>query len=179
VLSALDEFQVTQSIITVMLQTPPEKMYIFTADEVNTLGIDRGDDIEVALADVPKEQPSQGNNSPGTLQPNGSTPGWGQTGGWGAPSGGSGSGDTAAPASQAFVILAWRESEDEANRSVQYAKDMYAGAMGSALPEIATGEGTAGTIYGVRVPAASVENANAICGAIKSAGGGCYVASGG
>ena len=53
---------------------------------------------------------------------------------------------------------------------------MYAGAIGTAVPEIATSEGTSGTIYGIRVPAASMENANAICGAIKSAGGGCYVA---
>lgn len=178
VLSALDEFEVTQSIITVMLQTPPAEMYIFTADEVSKLGIDRGDDIEVALVSTPKTQPSAGNSSPGTLQPNGTTPGWGQTGGWGQPDGGSGDTTAPPPPGGAFVMLAWRESQDEADRSLQYAKDMYAGAIGTAVPEISSSQGDAGTVYAVRVPAASAENANAICGAIKSAGGGCYVTSG-
>lgn len=179
VLAALDEFEVTQSIITVMLQTPPAEMYIFTADEVGKLGIDRGDDIEVATIAVPKEQPSAGNSSPGALQPDGTTPGWGQTGGWGQPSGGSGSGGAAAPAGSAYVVLAWRESQEQADLSLKYAQDMYAGAMGTATPEIASSEGASGTVYAVRVPSPSPENANAICSAIKSAGGGCYVAAGG
>lgn len=173
VLSALDQFEVTQSIITVMLQTPPEKMYIFTTDEVAQLGINRGDDIEVATVVAPVElQPA--NNNPALLQPNQPVPGWG--------------GKPATPGTQlapevptadtsAYVMLAWRESQEEADRSVKYAKDMFAGAIGSVEPEVATSEGTSGTIYGVRVPAPSVENANAICAAIKSAGGGCYVAS--
>ncbi len=179
VLSALDEFEVTQSIITVMLQTPPAEMYIFTADEVSTLGIDRGETIKVALTEVPKVQPSAGNSSPGALQPNGTTPGWGQTTTkWGEPSTG-GNGTTAAPSGSAYVMLAWRESQEQADASLKYAKDMYAGAIGNAVPEISTSDGTAGgTVYAVRVPAASAANANAICGAIKSAGGGCYVTSG-
>ena len=168
VLAALDEFEVTQSIITVMLQRPPAEMYIFSADEVSRLGINRGEEIKVALVSTPKEQPSAGNSSPGVLQPNGTTPGWGQ------PS----SGTTSSPSTSAFVLLAWRESQEEADRSLQYAKDMYAGAIGTAVPEISSSTGDAGTVYAVRVPAASAENANAICGAIKSAGGGCYVTSG-
>jgi hypothetical protein len=168
VLSALNEFQVTQSIITVMLQTPPAEMYIFTADEVSKLGINRGDDIEVATISAPvEEQPA--NNNPGLLQPNGTSPGWGQptTPAAGSPS---------TPVGPAYVMLAWRESQEAADASLAYATDIYAGAMGTALPEVTTADGTAGTIYGVRVPAASMENANAICAAIKSAGGGCYVA---
>jgi len=33
-------------------------------------------------------------------------------------------------------------------------------------------------VFRIRVPARSVENANALCAAIKSAGGGCYVSEG-
>jgi hypothetical protein len=164
VLSALHDFEVTQSIITVMLQTPPEEMYIFTGDEISKLGINRGEDIEVASVTLPAEAPA---NNPGVTEPTPKVvPGWGQTA-------------TPTPASTggAFVMLAWRESQDEAGKSLKYAKDMFAGALGSAEPEVTTGEGMAGTIYGVRVPAASVENANAICAAIQSAGGGCYVSS--
>jgi ATP-dependent protease ClpP protease subunit len=167
VLSALNEFEVTQSIITVMLQTPPEEMYIFNADEIANLGIERGEDIEVALIESPAQQ-QPANNSPGLLQPGKKAPGWGDPV---APQGG----DTTAPASQAYVTLAWRDSQEGAEQSLQYAKDMFAGALGDAVPEISTGEGTTGPIYGVRVPAASMENANAICAAIQSAGGGCYV----
>jgi hypothetical protein len=45
--------------------------------------------------------------------------------------------------------------------------------MGDAAPEISTGDG----VFAVRVPAASAENANAICAAVQSAGGGCYVSA--
>ncbi|RYE88582.1 MAG: hypothetical protein EOP19_00940, partial [Hyphomicrobiales bacterium] len=144
VLSALDDFQVAQPIITVMLQTTPEKMYIFTADEVATLGIARGEAIEVATIAPPVEQQPANTNpgvtNPGFLQPNGTTPGWGQTS---TPAAG---GST--PAGEAYVMLAWRESQTEADRSLKYAKDMFAGAIGSAQPEVATSEGAAGTIYG-------------------------------
>lgn len=169
VLSALDEFEVTQPIITVMLQTPPEEMHVFNSDEIATLGIERGDDIEVATVAAPVEQP--GNNAPGVLQPTTTVPAWGQ------PTQEPAAPGATAPTGSAFVMLAWRESPDDADRSLKYAKDMFAGALGGAEPEVTTGEGTAGPIFGVRVPAASMENANAICAAIKSAGGGCYVAA--
>lgn len=164
VLAALNEFNVTQSIITVMLRTPPEEMYIFSADEVAQLGIERGEDIEVALVELPEAQAA---NNPVQSEPK-VVPGWGQTA---TPEPGG--------SNAAFVMLAWRESQAEADRSLQYAKDMFAGALGKATLEVTSAEGTSGTIYGVRVPAASEENANAICAAIKSAGGGCYVAAGG
>ncbi len=41
VLDALKEFGVDQEIISVMLRTPPEQVYIFSQDEVRSLGIDR------------------------------------------------------------------------------------------------------------------------------------------
>lgn len=162
VLAALNEFQVTQSIITVMLQTPPEEMYIFNGDEIAKLGIERGEDIEVATVTMPVEQPA---NNPALLQPMTKAPGWGQ------------STEPSAAGSTAFVVLARLETQEAAERSLKYATDLFAGALGSATPEVATLDVEAGTIFGVRVPAASVENANAICGAIKTAGGGCYVAS--
>jgi hypothetical protein len=167
VLSALNEFQVTQSIITVMLQTPPEEMYVFTNDEIAKLGIERGEDIEVALVSAPVEQPAT--NAPGELQPTTTVPAWGQPA-LSQPG-------AAAPSGPAYVMLAWRESQEEADRSLKYAKDMFAGALGGAEPEVTTDDGSAGPIFGVRVPAASMENANAICAAIQSAGGGCYVAA--
>jgi hypothetical protein len=156
VLSALNEFEVTQSIITVMLQTPPEQMYIFNGDEISKLGINRGDDIEVAAVTT---TPSEETNNPATEDPVAPVldPG------------------TSLASGPAFVMLAWRDSADGAGRSLKYANDNFAGAMGDAVPEVTTADGETGTIYGVRVPAASAENANAICSAIKSAGGGCYV----
>ena len=46
------------------------------------------------------------------------------------------------------------------------------------LREATTAPVTVVVDVGVRLPAASAENANAICAAIKSAGGGCYVTAG-
>ena len=43
------------------------------------------------------------------------------------------------------------------------------------LPEVSEVESPSGVQFHVRVPARSKENANALCAAIKSAGGGCYV----
>lgn len=148
VLAALDEFEVTQSIITVMLQTPPEEMYIFSPGEVASLGINRGARIEVAAL-------------PAAL-----------------PSGNVGEGPVAVPPSgggTSFVLLAWTDSQAAAERSLKFALDRFAGALGSARPEVSTADAPDRTLYAVRVPAASSENANAICAAVKSAGGGCYV----
>jgi len=151
VLSALNEFEVTQSIITVMLQTPPEQMYIFTGDEIASLGINRGADIEVATVTT---VPGEGSNN-GTTDP-----------------------ELPVASGPAYVMLAWRDSEDLAQRSLKYAQDNFAGAMGDATLEVTRAPGSNGDIFGVRLPAASAENANAICAAIKSAGGGCYVTAG-
>jgi len=148
VLAALDEFEVTQSIITVMLQTPPEEMYIFSPGEVASLGINRGARIEIAA--LPTPVPA-GNIGDGPVA---------------VPSGGSGT---------SFVLLAWTESRAEAERSLKFALDRFAGALGAAQPELTTAGAQEHRLYGVRVPAASAENANAICAAVKSAGGGCYV----
>lgn len=149
VLAALDEFEVTQSIITVMLQTPPEEMYIFSPDEVAQLGINRGAAIEIAALPLP---PAGGNLSD-------------------APS--------AIPSAEgtgaAFVLLAWTESQAAAERSLKFALDRFGGALGTAVPELTTAEEKGAKLFGVRVPAASAENANAICAAVKTAGGGCYV----
>ena len=154
-----------------MLQTPPEEMYIFNTDEIANLGIERGEDIEVALVAAPVGQPGNtpGTNAPGEVQPLTTVPAWGQPA-LTEPG-------AATPSGPAYVMLAWRESQEEADRSLKYVKDMFAGALGDAQPEVTTGEGSAGPIFGVRVPAASMENANAICAAIQSAGGGCYVAA--
>ncbi len=149
VLSALDAFEVTQSIITVMLQTPPDEMYIFNPDEIGKLGINRGEPIRVAMI----EGPTPASNNPAESP---------------VPEA-----DVTAGAS--YVLLAWRESAAEAERSLKYAQDVFGAALGSAAPEIALAEAQGATLYGVRVPAASAENANAICAAVKSAGGGCYV----
>jgi hypothetical protein len=165
VISALNEFEVKPSIINVMLKTPPEEMYVFNADEILTLGIERGEDIEVAIVETPTQQPA--NNNPGLLQPGKVVPGWGDP----VPPQ-SGTPDASA---QAFVMLALRETQEGADQSIKFARDMFAGALGGAEPELSTSEGPNGTLFGVRVPAASVENANAICAAIQSAGGGCYV----
>lgn len=161
VISALNEFEVKPSIINVMLKTPPEEMYIFNLDEIQSLGIERGEDIEIAVVEMPAEQPA---NNPGLLQPAGTAPGWGQP---------TTTADPAAPAGQAFVILAWRDSQEGADQSLKFEQDMFAGALGGAMPEISSGDG----VFAVRVPAASAENANAICAAIQSAGGGCYVSA--
>lgn len=150
VLSALDAFEVTQSIITVMLQTPPAEMYIFNRDEIVQLGINRGGPIRVAMI----EGPVPGSNNVPEVSDGPAV-------------------EVSAGAS--YVLLAWRESAAEAERSLSYAQDVFGAALGSAMPEITVAEARGSTLYGVRVPAASAENANAICAAVKSAGGGCYV----
>lgn len=53
ILDALDEFGVQHQVISYMLRTPPEDMYVFSRLEVTDLGINRGDPIRVAV--VPEE----------------------------------------------------------------------------------------------------------------------------
>lgn len=159
VLDALDQFGVEQVVITRMLRTPPEDMYVFSPTEIAELGINQGGDIE--LADVPPLQPI--GNEPVEVVPVRIVP----------------LEDEPAPAPQtselAYVQLSMQSSEDEASRSLAYAQERWAGVLGDARPEIERAEGPQGEVFRVRVPARSRENANAICAAIKKAGGGCYV----
>ena len=71
----------------------------------------------------------------------------------------------------AYVQLSLQSTQAEADRSLQYAMERWAGLLGGAVPEVVQ----AGTVFHVRVPTRSVESANALCEAIKSAGGGCYI----
>lgn len=50
VLDALDEFGVQHQVISYMLRTPPENMYVFSRLELGDLGINRGEPIQVAMA---------------------------------------------------------------------------------------------------------------------------------
>ena len=158
VLDALDQFGVEQVVITQMLRTPPEDMYVFSAEEIAQLGINQGGPIEVAditLSPIGNEpvQDVPTRITPAEDQP----PAEPQTGG------------------VAYVQLAAQGSETEAERSLTYARARWAGVLGGAAPEIERAELPQGTVYRLRVPARALENANAICAAIKSAGGGCYV----
>lgn len=160
VLDALDQFGVKQVVITRMLRTPPEDMYVFSPAEIAELGINEGD---IQLADVPLPQPI--GNEPVEIVPTRIVP---------LP-------DEPAPAPQpvgaAYVQLSMQSSEDEATRSLTYAQERWAGILGDTSPEIERAQGSQGPVFRVRVPARSLENANAICEAIKKAGGGCYVTS--
>lgn len=75
----------------------------------------------------------------------------------------------------AFVHLAQESDRGEAERSLDYARNRWASVLGDAQPEIGETEAAGGTIYRVSVPTRSIESANAMCEAIKSAGGGCFV----
>lgn len=58
VLDALNEFGVQQQVISYMLRTPPDNMYVFSELELGDLGINRGGPIQVAIApDVPLGEP--------------------------------------------------------------------------------------------------------------------------
>lgn len=162
VLDALDEFGVEQKIITVMLRTPPQDMYVFKTQEIAELGINIGGPVRVAdLSTLTiTNAPADGTQvtPPATKTPSPAT----------APGGGT-----------AFVELSLQNSEAEADRSLQYAKERWAGVLAGAVPEIDREVSPQGvTVFRVRVPARSAENANALCAAIKSAGGGCYVTQG-
>ncbi|MHB1110927.1 MAG: peptidoglycan-binding protein, partial [Devosia sp.] len=161
VLDALDQFGVEQVVITRMLRTPPEDMYVFSPAEIAELSINQGGDIQ--LADVPPLRPI--GNEPVEAVPVRIVP----------PE------DEPAPTPRtseiAYVQLSMQSSEDEASRSLAYAQERWAGVLGNAVPQIERTEGAQGLVFRVRVPARSLENANAICAAIKKAGGGCYVTS--
>lgn len=147
VLDALDRYGVAQPVITQMLRTPPEEMYIFTREEIEALGINLGSGLEIA--DVTLGRPAV-------------------------------EGTTTRPsAGPAWVELALRASEAEAEQSLAYARERWGSLLGGLEPLVERAELPQGAAYMVRVPARSVENANAICEAIKSAGGGCYVTTGG
>jgi peptidoglycan hydrolase-like protein with peptidoglycan-binding domain len=159
VLDALDRFGVEQTIITVMLRTPPEDMYVFSAAEIAELGINQGQPVQLANASTirvdadPEDRDARVN--PAVL---------------------------AEPAdigvaAAAYVELARRDSEHEAHRSLDYAVQRFGGVLGDALPEIYREDTGNGPLFRVRVPALSMENAGAICAAIRSAGGGCFVSA--
>lgn len=158
VLDALDRYGVEQRIITVMLRTPPEDMYVFTTAEIEELGINQGGPIRVAdlttvtTSNEPADDPQ--------LRPVVET--------------------TAEPvlAGAAYVELSLQSSEREAQRSLEYARERWGGVLAGAELEIERVAAPDGTQFHVRVPARSIESANALCAAIKSAGGGCFVTEG-
>lgn len=58
ILDALDEFGVQHQVISYMLRTPPDDMYVFSRREIGDLGINRGDPIRVAVVpDAPAPEP--------------------------------------------------------------------------------------------------------------------------
>ncbi len=58
ILDALDEFGVQHQVVSYMLRTPPDNMYVFSALELGELGINRGGPIRVAVAaDEPATEP--------------------------------------------------------------------------------------------------------------------------
>ena len=157
VLDALDQFGVEQPIITVMLRTPPQDMYVFSAEEIADLGINQGDPVRVAEITITTTTVT---NEPASdvqvttiveTEP------------------------AVTEAGVAYVQLSLQSTEAEASRSLQYARERWAGVLAGREPEINRIDGPAGPQFQIRVPARSLENANALCGAIKSAGGGCYV----
>lgn len=154
VLDALDAFGVEQRIISVMLRTPPEDMYVFTTREIADLGINLGDPVRVAdlttLTTVTTNQPTDGGTTAVPLEP-------------GAPG-------------AAYVLLSLHGDETEARRSLEFARERWAGVLGDAAPELVRLETEKGVQFRIRIPAPSLESANALCAAVKSAGGGCFVA---
>lgn len=154
VLDALDQFGVEQSIITLMLRTPPDEMYIFAPAEISELGINVGGPIRIAetMATGQESNVQTEATTDADIPP---TP-------------------TAEPP-VAQVTLSLQSTEYEANRSLQYARERWAGVLAGRAPEIHRHETPSGTRFEIRVLTRSAENANALCAAIKSAGGGCYV----
>ena len=154
VLDALSEFGVRQPIISVMLRTPPEEMYVFSPNEIGELGINLGDRVVVAdVADLLQV----GGNVPEFIPPDPPDP---TTGG------------------VAWVEMAVRGTEEDARESLEYATERWGSLLEDGAPTIAMVEVGSGTQYRVRAPARSIERASALCAAIKSAGGGCFVTRG-
>jgi hypothetical protein len=151
ILDALDAYGVQQAIISHMLRTPPEDMYVFTKTEIINWDINQGDPIDLAdigqvvLVEVPVEDnPPQTNDS-----------------------------------AVAFVHLAQFSSRAEAERSLEAAKSRWGSVLEDAVPEIQPITKAGKQSFRISVPARSVESANAMCAAIKSNGGGCYVTQAG
>ena len=150
-MDALNKFGVQQNVIVQMLRTPPEDMYVSLprSDRVGRQpgwpNQDRGARRRHAAA-AARYQPLHHPHRRPTRN------------------------------EVAYVQLAPRATPRRARSVAHYAADRWAGALGDAAPEIVRRRpGAQGTVFRVRVPARSVENANAMCSAIKSAGGGCYV----
>ena len=139
VLDALQQFGVRQPVISHMLRTPPDDMYVFSTAELNDLAIASGDPIDMALAVAASDDQSSS-----------------------APKG-------------AYIQLSSLSSAKEAERSREYADSRWGTLFGENKPVVYNTEDT----FNVRVLAPSLERANAICAAIKSDGGGCYVSAGG
>ncbi len=59
ILDALDEFGVRHQVISHMLRTPPDDMYVFSRLELGDLGINRGGPIHVAVTPEPPETDPQ------------------------------------------------------------------------------------------------------------------------
>src|SRR5690606_21313039 len=134
---ALDQFGVEQPIITVMLRTPPQEMYVFTADEIAQLGINRGEPVRVAELDlttvtIGNEPPGAGQVTPDVTTEPAETEG-----------------------GMAYVQLSLHGSEAEAERSLRYARERWAGVLAGREPEIERVEGIGGPRFHVRVPARS------------------------
>ncbi len=145
IIDALNTFGVDQRVIVTMLHTPPEDIYVFSPTELSAWEVNRGGAVQIAEASPSAPSPST-NASPAPAQ--GTT---------------------------AFVHLARHNTEAEARRTLKYAADHWASVLSGARPQMETEATRQGTIYQILVPALSIENATAICSAIKSAGGGCYV----
>ncbi len=142
VLEALQDFGVDRKVVSYMLRTPPDSMHVFSAAELNELGINRGELVRqsVAVASI-------------QVSPTAPLP---------------------VAGGAAFVQLASQPTQEEAERSLDYARGRWAELFGGAELEIKF----EGDIYLVRLPAKSTEHAAAICTHIKADGGGCYVSGG-
>jgi hypothetical protein len=152
ILDALDAYGVEQAIISHMLRTPPEDMYVFTKTEILNWDINQGDPIDLASIgpEIPVAVPIEDNPPANT-------------------------GEGAA----AFVHLAQFSNREEAERSLEAAKNRWGSVLEDAVPEIQPVTKAGKQSFRIRVPVRSVESANAMCAAIKSGGGGCYVTQAG
>jgi len=82
----------------------------------------------------------------------------------------------AAPAGGWSVQVSSQPSEDGANKSLKDISRKYAGVIGSRGANIVKAEVDGkGTMYRVRIPAGSRDEAISLCGDLKSAGGSCFV----
>ncbi len=76
----------------------------------------------------------------------------------------------------AYVQVASRREEQNAQKSLIEIKTRFASIIGDRIMEIQRADlGDKGIYYRVRIPADSIENANQICNSLKLAGGDCFV----